>query len=145
MQDQPVDATTVTITAKTSDDRSTICTIVFWPDRQARHYVMELRSPELGVYQARETDLFECLRTIRRELEPSDVRLCCNGARVDAWASGMARDMGGGKEAYILHMSRRAQPSDLVSIFDPAPVETVGTVDEQEAYAHRWMDQVRRR
>jgi hypothetical protein len=105
---------------------------------------MELRSSELGVYQARETDLFECLRTIRRALEPSDVRLCCNGARVDAWASGMARDMGGGEKAYILHMSRRAQLSDLVSIFDPAPVETVGTVDEQEAYAHRWMDQVRR-
>jgi hypothetical protein len=144
MQDQPVDSTAVTITAKTSDGRRIICTVVFWTDYQARRYVMELRSSGLGVYQAQETDLFECLRTIRRQLEPTGARLCCNGARVDVWASGMARDMGGGAKAYILQVGRRAQRSDLVSIFDPAPVETVGTVDEQEAYAHRWMDQVRR-
>jgi hypothetical protein len=143
MHDQPVDSTTVTITANTSDDQRIICTVVFWTDYQARRYVMELRSSELGVYQAQESDLFECLRTIRRQLEPTGARLCCNGARVDVWASGMARDMGGGRKAYILQMGRR-EPSDLVSIFDPAPVETLGTVDEQETYAHRWMNQVRR-
>jgi hypothetical protein len=141
MQTQPADATAVAITAKTSDDRAVACTVTFSPDRQAgRGYKMELRSVELGVYHARETDLFECLRTIRRELEATGVRLCCNGARVDVWPSGMAREMGGGTQAYILRMGRAAQRSDLVSIFDPAPVEAV---DDQETYARRWLDQPR--
>jgi hypothetical protein len=144
MQGQPADATTITITARTSDGRAMACTVTFSPDRQAgRGYAMELRSVELGAYHAREADLFECLRTIRRELEPTGVRLCCNGARVDVWPSGMARDMGGGRHAYILRMGRQAQRSDLVSIFDPAPVEAVGDVDDQEAYARRWFEHFR--
>jgi hypothetical protein len=57
----------------------------------------------------------------------------------------MARDMGGGAGVYVLsskrHLGRRLP---LVGTFEPAPKESVGTVDDQDAYFRTWLDSRRR-
>lgn len=85
------------------------------------------------------SDYFDALCLIRRELEAMDVSALCVGARKDAYPSGMARDMGAGLKVYILEMGKRAE-SKPVSIFEYAPPETVGTVDEQREYFERWLN-----
>ena len=83
--------------------------------------------------EAEGRDLFECLTAIRRELDPRGVKVCCVGAREDVYPSGMARQMGGGRRAYVHHLGRHPTQDDLVDIFDPADPEAVVTVVEQEA------------
>jgi hypothetical protein len=38
-------------------------------------------------------DCFEAMRQVRSRLEEAGLKLCCNGARTDAWASWMQRDI----------------------------------------------------
>jgi len=105
---------------------------------------LELDAPELGTRAAEASDVFECLCRIRVPLDHEGVRLCCNGARRDVWPSGMARDMGGGFRAYVLEIGRRASREDLVDIFDPAPIESIATVDEQRRFSEKWLATARR-
>lgn len=88
-------------------------------------------------------DLFNCFVDIRRQVEPAGVRFCVNGARINAYPSGMSRDMGGGQMLYILprfNIFRKIiwiigfRRRKLVYIFSPAPCHLVGSVDEQRAY-----------
>ena len=62
----------------------------------------------------------------------------CFGARKDVWASGMQRDMGAGLSAYLLSAEGEGRKPEQ-SIFDYAPPETIGTVDEQQKYAENWL------
>jgi hypothetical protein len=78
--------------------------------------------------------LFSVRWELRRQLEPLGVRVLCFGARRDTWASGMQRDMGSGSFAYLLSYPRK-DLKPMQHIFDYAPPETIGTVDEQRAYA----------
>jgi hypothetical protein len=98
---------------------------------------------------ARGPDLFDAFCEIRRDLEGDGVRICVSGARIDAYPSGMTRDMGGGQMVYLLR--RRSvigkllrlpylRPNKRVYIFSPAPCHLVGTVDEQRSFFERWMN-----
>jgi len=102
-------------------------------------YRLELIAPEIGTRAAEASDVFECLCRIRGRLDHEGVRLCCNGARRDVWPSGMGRDMGGGFRAYVLEIGRRASLADLVDIFDPAPIQSIATVDEQRRFSEKWL------
>jgi len=52
-------------------------------------------------------DLFAALQDLRKKtLEPLGSIPLCNGARVDCYPSGMARDMGGGQVVYVLPARR---------------------------------------
>lgn len=82
-------------------------------------------------FTAEGADLFNALLNLRRELEASDIFLCCNGARADVWPSGMSGQMGDGRSAYRHVSGRRPASSDLVDILAPAPCSEVVTVDEQ--------------
>jgi hypothetical protein len=84
------------------------------------------------VFEAQEFDVFESLIAIRRQLEPMNWVLCCAGARADVWPSGMSRDMGGGRRAYVHVAGRRPSFEDLVDIFDPADCGDVVSVDAQK-------------
>ena len=77
------------------------------------------------------SDLFECMIEIRRSLEEESLLLCCQGARPDVFPSGMARQMGDGRRAYILRPGVLLTDEDLVDIFAPAPSTAVVTVDQQ--------------
>jgi hypothetical protein len=104
-----------------------------------RHYRLELESPEFGTHVAEAADVFECLCQLRMQLGEDGIRLCCNGARLNVWPSGMARDMGGGFKAYALQMGRKASREDLVDIFDAAPIDTIATVKEQRRFNKEWL------
>lgn len=115
----------------------TTCRVTTLPERG---YQLELSAPEIGRHVGEAPDAFECLSIVRRQLDQTGIRLCCNGARRDVWPSGMARDMGGGLKAYHLTMGKATKISDLVDIFEPAPVEAVASVAEQRDFVRRWLD-----
>ncbi|MFW6695844.1 hypothetical protein [Streptomyces sp. MAR4 CNX-425] len=86
--------------------------------------------------EASGADLFEALRRARGHLEPRDIRLCCNGARIDAWPSRQAREHG----AWVVYITRLWLPPtvrDLVSVFGLADAERIGTVAEQDEFHAR--------
>ena len=88
-------------------------------------------------------DLFDCLVRIRMDLEKNGAKILCNGARLDAYPSRMARDMGGGRKVYLMRMGEVARPEDLVGTFDEAPIEKIGSVDDQRKFYLSWIESVR--
>ncbi len=101
-----------------------------------------IEAPELDLtLRADGPDLFAALQQLRKSLEPLGWFPLCNGARVDCYPSGMARDMGGGARVYVLSARRRlGRRLPLVGTFEPAPKEAVGTADDQDAYFKRWLE-----
>lgn len=91
-------------------------------------------------------DLFAALAAARRELEVQGVQLACNGARLDVWPSGMLRQAGYGRRAYVLTMPPSVAQPSTVDIFEPAPGSSVlATVDEQREWFRRYWDSVTRK
>jgi hypothetical protein len=88
-------------------------------------------------------DLFECLVALRREVERSGDQVVCAGARRDVYPSRMAREMGGGRLAYVLRAGQPAGRKDLVDIFAPAEAGLVGSVDEQRRNFEAWLEMLR--
>ena len=51
----------------------------------------------------------------------------------------MQRDMGMGLSCYIVTLPRtKGRPAEI-GIFDPAPLDAVGTVAEQDQYHQEWV------
>jgi hypothetical protein len=106
-----------------------------WEDRYATLY---LEAPDLQLaLQARGRDFFDALQHLRLQLEPLGWYPLCNGARIDCYPSGMARDMGEGRAVYVLSQTLDKLP--LVPTFEPAGRVTVGTVADQDANFKRWL------
>lgn len=85
-----------------------------------------------------ESDYFAAMQRLRQKIEPGGQRLLCFGSRRDVWSSGMARSMGVGNMAYLLsYPGTELKP--IRSIYDYAPRDTVGTVEEQEAWHEAWV------
>jgi hypothetical protein len=88
-------------------------------------------------------DLFAALAVARRQLEMQGVQLACNGARLGVWPSGMLRQTGYGRRAYVLTVPTTAGGSSTVDIFEPAPKSaTLATVDEQHEWFRRYWDSI---
>ncbi|QFS79078.2 hypothetical protein [Curtobacterium flaccumfaciens] len=101
------------------------------PDHQVRYTVTVLL---LGAeHAATAYDAFETLSLVREALDDEGWLLGVQGARVDVWPSGMARQQGGGMRAYRLRRGRRPRFKDLVDVFAPAD-EHLGTVQAQRAF-----------
>ena len=79
-------------------------------------------------------DLFEALTKVRLHLEKEGYLILVNGARKDAAVSGMLRQMGLASKVYLLTIGKKATMKDTVPIFGPSPLDTVGTIAEQQAY-----------
>lgn len=82
-------------------------------------------------------DFFGALRQIRLELETQNAMILCNGARIDAYPSGMSRQMSLGRIVYLNQMGQPAQQK--VAIFDKAEADWVASVAEQDKYHHDWL------
>jgi hypothetical protein len=108
-----------------------------WPhDPDDFEYELDL-SLEGDQYTALGPDLFECLMTVRRQyLDPKSWRIACNGARENAWASGMLRSSGGGTDVYLLRGTTNGKLR-VVPTFGRAPKRSVVTVERQVAYYQR--------
>ncbi|MFC5888119.1 hypothetical protein ACFQ0M_00315 [Kitasatospora aburaviensis] len=96
-----------------------------------------LRSPDGMAWSADGDDIFDALSHIRLQIEPLGYQLLCNGARIDAYPSGLSRDMSGGTVLYVLKLGRAAQ--QRVSIFDRAAPASVGTVAAQREFFESWL------
>ena len=94
------------------------------------------RTAEAGAAEG--SDLFKALRALRRILDPLDIRLGVNGARRDAWASGMQCDMGEGRVVYLLVEGKTGRP-EQISTLGPARVSHVGTVEDQDRQHQQWL------
>ncbi len=93
----------------------------------------------LGNLLCESSDLFDALCKLRLVLERHNYKILCNGGRIDAWPSNMARDMGGGKKVYITQIGKRAQFDDLVPLFGPTEGVLVATVQVQIAHHREWI------
>lgn len=91
-----------------------------------------------SVWEATDLTVWHALGALRAQLDPAGVRLYCQGARIDAYVSGMSVSMSDGWLAYILRSWRRPRSRDLVNVLDPAPLRKIGTVAEQAQYFERW-------
>jgi len=112
-----------------------------WPltaSRRGRDWLITITSPDGTSWAAEGPDLFKALRALRRVLEPQGVRLGVNGARRDAWASGMQCDMGEGRVVYLLAEGQVGRPEQVSTLGD-TPVSHVGTVDDQDQQHERWL------
>src|SRR5581483_7751167 len=88
-------------------------------------------SPQLFVGLYLGGDLFACLNAVRSRLEADGLLLCCQGASLSVYPSGMTRQMSNGR---LVYPNRRTPPvtdADLIDIFAPARLADVGTIAEQ--------------
>ena len=103
-------------------------------------FVLTLVAPDDRSWSAQGWNMFEAFTNLRRQLDPMGLKLCCQGARIQTAISGMVADMGRGMAVYRIEHGRVAARRDLVGIFDPAPVDEIGTVEEQAAYREQWLE-----
>jgi hypothetical protein len=94
-----------------------------------------------GPYTATGPDMFEALVRLRRQLEPDGLMVAVQGARRDTYPSGMARDMGGGMQVYVLRPGGASGRGDLVKTLDDAAPDQLATVEEQKAFAAAWRNE----
>jgi len=106
---------------------------------QDRSIVLALADPHGRAWEARGGDVFDALMNLRCELEPAGIQVCCNGARRNAWSSGMQRDMGVGETTYLLTLGEHGVRPPSVKTLEPAPLEDVGSVAEQRAFYEAWL------
>lgn len=104
-----------------------------------RPYCLKFHHKNIGQKQFEGRDLFECLCSLRLVLEKHGYFILCNGARIDCYPSGMARDMGRGEKVYQLEIGKIFDRQNLVKTFDRAELSQVGTVEAQLAYYERWL------
>ncbi|MFJ8077999.1 type VII secretion system-associated protein [Streptomyces sp. NPDC096176] len=120
------------------------CTVRWWiDDALAMPYGVEAAGP-WGSALARGRDLSGALRDVRIRLEGSGWLLAVNGARAEVRQSGMLAGSGSDR-AYVLRPGEPADPQNTVGLFDDAPVESVLSVEQQEAAYRRLMDEWDRR
>jgi len=92
-----------------------------WPlttSRRGRDWLITITSPDGTSWAAEGPDLFNALRALRRILDPLGIRLGVNGARRDAWASGMQCDMGEGCVVYLLIEGQIGRPEQVSTLGD---------------------------
>jgi hypothetical protein len=103
-------------------------------DKPERHQVaLALRDPFGRAWEATGGDVFDALMKLRLQAERDGIQICCNGARRNAWSSGMQRDMGEGYVVYLLRAQKEDRPPEVRTL-DPAPAEEVVSVAEQRAF-----------
>ena len=107
-----------------------------------RRYSLQITVPTLGHREVVDRDYFECLLVLREQLEPLGYRFLVNGARRNAWPSGMARDMAAGRSAYLLELGKHDQRPPMVNIFEPADESDIALVDEQRAFFNAWIGEL---
>jgi hypothetical protein len=110
-----------------------------WAFRRDGNYEITVEALEGGeVLVIVASDLFLALQLLRRQLEPAGWQVAVQGSRRTAWASGMLRDMIGGRRVYICQLGQEVVPREAVDIFGLADVDDLATVDQQVAFHEEW-------
>jgi hypothetical protein len=108
-----------------------------------RSYQLTIFSPTGDSWSSLASDVFGALIELRLQLEPLGISVCCNGARRNAWASGMLRDMGQGLGVYLLDLAQGSEKPPMVRTLEPAPAASVVTVAEQLQWYKAWLKRPR--
>jgi hypothetical protein len=108
-----------------------------------RPWTLEFANDVLGHATFSGPDLFECLSQLRQWLGARGYQILCYGARIDAWASSMSRQMGGARKVYVTRMGLSATRADLLPTFGEASLDRLGTVEEQAEYHKKWLESLR--
>ena len=87
---------------------------------------------------------WNCFTELRKLYEVKDLLFTCQGARINAFPSGMNMSMGG-LSTTIRYLNKPSQEKDIVYIFDIAPFESIGTIKEQEIFMKKWLEPKRNR
>jgi len=98
-----------------------------------------LSHSSLGRLEFEADNLCKALVCLRYSLEEKECKLLCNGSRKDVIVSGMSRQMGGGRKAYVVRLGCQALKEDMVDIFDYAEPQYVGTVSQQKEFYNEWV------
>lgn len=85
-------------------------------------------------------DCFKALRDLRAKLDCGGITIGLNGALPNSWSSGMQCDMGEGRVTYLLQLGTRARPG-TVRTLDPARLDALGTVAQQDAFQIKWLSE----
>ena len=101
------------------------------PDRQIE---LTLHFTADQTWTTRGTDFFGLLMSLRELVEPSGILICCNGARINAWSSGMQRDMGVGHMVYLLEEGERSSRPQMLPTWGPVNSADVVTLSEQSTW-----------
>lgn len=112
------------------------CRISF---EQAMPLELHTNSNHFGDMVISADDLFGALIKLRLALEKDGYLLLCNAARKDAYASRMSREMGGGRQVYLLRNGYQAGSEDMVDSLGKATLSQVGTVSEQREWYSIWL------
>lgn len=108
--------------------------------------VVEVRASPDVTARGEARDLFAALAAARRDLETQGVQLAINGARLNVWPSGMLRQAGYGRRAYVLTMPPAGGPARTVDIFEPAPEQAeLAMVAEQNEWFQRYWASITRK
>ncbi|WP_460107320.1 hypothetical protein [Pseudomonas sp. H1_F01] len=102
-------------------------------------WVISFSQSDLGEIRYESDDLFKALLLLRSALEEQGHRLLCNGSRKNVVVSGMSRQMGGGRKAYLVRLGKPARRDDLVDIFDCIEPSFVDTVGQQIEFYNEWL------
>lgn len=116
------------------------CMLRWWNDflGPRTEYTLELERGPDEVLVGTGPDMFDALIEIRRQLENDGWLIAVQGSRLNAYPSGMARDMGGGERIYVMYPGRAARLEDLVDTLAEADPATLASVDDQKRYVEEW-------
>ncbi|WP_328472654.1 hypothetical protein OHA21_10470 [Actinoplanes sp. NBC_00393] len=100
---------------------------------------IELDGPDEPVHRSGR-DLFDALQQVRLELERQGLVIAVQGARTDAYPTGMIRNMVAASRVYIMEIGRDVERKHLVNTFAEAELHTIGTVEQQDAHYREWLE-----
>jgi len=83
---------------------------------------------------------WEILKDLRLKFGREDKLILCAGARYDVAPSRMTLQMSNGLYAYKLTLGKQTSNSDIIDIFDEAPVSKIATVDKQKEFYRNWIN-----
>ena len=105
--------------------------------RNGRDWSLTLTSPTES-WIGKGSDCFGAVRDLMAQLEALEITIGVDGARPNAWSSGMQRDMGEGRTTYLTELGSHGRPA-TVQTLDPAPLDSVGTLIEQDNFHGEWL------
>lgn len=122
---------------------------VLFPDGSIRKSIIEIaeREPweislvqsDFGAHRFEGESLSHTLSLALEFMESINCKLLCNGARRNVVNSGMSRQMGGGRKAYVVYLGEQAKRENIVDIFDDADLSLVGTIAQQSEFYKEWV------
>lgn len=97
-----------------------------------------LESSLSGKLEIETESVGESLKLIRRYLQDRRMFLLCAGSIPNVAASGMSKQMGGGRKVYCLKMGEPGRMINLVDVFTPCSKEDVATIEAQKEFYEKW-------